>query len=70
MTNSELLKKSIKESGLKLAYIAEKLGISRCNLYQKINNKALFDQHEILILCEILRIETLELKEAIFFAQM
>ena len=37
MTNTELLKDKIHESGLKYGYIADKLGISRTSLYLKVN---------------------------------
>lgn len=35
MTDTELLKRKIHESGLKYGYIAEKVGISRTSLYLK-----------------------------------
>lgn len=66
MTNSELLKKTIDESGLKLSFIAEKMGISRDSLYRKINNKTAFNQYEINDLCDVLKIDSLEQKDAIF----
>ena len=56
MTNTELLKEYIDKSGLKLQSIADKLFISRCALWQKMNNKSDFRQREIKRLCEILRI--------------
>lgn len=68
MTNTELLEKAIDDSGLKREYIAEKCGITRQSLASKINNKSLFTAKEIGVLCEVLRITDLKIKEAIFFA--
>lgn len=67
MTNVYLLKKRIDASGLKIGYIANQLGISRQLLWKKINNITPFNQYEIYKLCTILKIETLEEKESIFF---
>lgn len=67
MTNTELLKDKIHESGLKYGYIADKLGISRTSLYLKVNGNKEFNQREISILCELLQIKSLEEKELIFF---
>lgn len=67
MTNVFLLKKRIDASGLKIGYIANQLGISRQLLWKKINNITPFNQYEIDKLCTILKIETLEEKESIFF---
>jgi len=69
MTNTELLKQKIEESGIKLGVIAEKLGIVRSSLWSKINGKTQFNQYEINKLCELLNIKTLANKEAIFFAK-
>ena len=68
MTNSKLLKKKIQESGLKMTFIAQFLGIYRGCLYNKINNLRPFTQYEIAKMCLVLRITSLEEKEAIFFA--
>lgn len=68
MTNYLMLKRKIEESGLKYNYIAEKLSISRQQLWRKVNNQVPFNQYEIDILCTILNITTLNEKESIFFA--
>ena len=68
MTNTKLLQIKINESGLKIGFIAEYVGISRQLLWKKINNKTPFNQYEIEKLCNILKITTLREKEAIFFA--
>lgn len=67
MTNSKLLERKIKESGLKKSKIAEYLGISIVTLKRKIDNKNAFMAEEILILCDILHITKRE-REAIFFS--
>lgn len=69
MTNVELLKQKIEESGFKIGVIADKLNISRSSLWLKINGKTQFNQYEINKLCELLNIKTLSVKESIFFAK-
>lgn len=68
MTNTKELKRKIRESGLKIGFIAEKLDVSYHWLNKKINNEIPFKAYEIQILCEVLSISDLEEKEAIFFA--
>lgn len=68
MTNTEMLKREIKHSGLKLCYIAEGCGVTRQQLNRKINNIAPFKAAEIQILCNMLHIDDLNKKEQIFFA--
>lgn len=67
MTNTQLLRQRIKESGLKLQYIADYLGISRVTLTRKIENQSDFRQNEIRKLCELLHIESAAEKSLIFF---
>ena len=69
MTNSELLKQKIKESGLKLGFIVEKLGTSYAWFNKKLENGKEFNAVEIQKLCEILGITDLKEKERIFFAK-
>lgn len=68
MTDTVLLKERIIRSGLKLGYIAQCMGLSRMGLYNKINNRRPFNQHEIESLCQLLQISSAEEKVAIFFA--
>ncbi len=68
MTNTTLLKRLIKESGLKLSFIAEKLGISRTALYKKIEGLVHFNGPEIKIMCELLHLRTWAKIEPVFFA--
>lgn len=70
MTNTDLLKRNIEKSGLKIGFIAEFVGISRQLLWKKINNQSPFNQYEIDKLCEVLKITALRDKEAVFFAKL
>ncbi|GKH02820.1 hypothetical protein CE91St54_42080 [Hungatella hathewayi] len=67
MTDTKILRKKISESGLKLQFIAEKLGISRYALSMKLDNRSEFKTSEVATLCELLGISCLEEKEEIFF---
>ncbi len=67
MTNTELLKNAIAESGLKYTAIMEALGIkSYSTLREKINNVKSFTAREIQILCVVLKL-TRDQREQIFF---
>ena len=68
MTNSALLSDKIKQSGLKLGFIAEKLDISYPWLKRKITAEVPFKAYEIQILCDLLQITDLAEKDEIFFA--
>lgn len=68
MTDTLLLKEMIESSGLRIGFIADKLGIERTTLWKKVNNERSFKQNEIMQMCELLRIDSLEEKERIFFA--
>lgn len=67
MTNINMLKEYISNSGYKIYFIAEKLGISYPCLQTRLNNKTDFRQSEIYTLCELLNIDA-EAKDKIFFA--
>ena len=68
MTNTSLLKKAIRKSGLKIRMIMDQLQIkSYSTLRDKIENRREFTASEIMKLCEILNL-TAEEREAIFFA--
>lgn len=68
MTNTSLLEDVIKESGYKYSFLAQKLGISYQALRNKLDNKSEFLPTEIEKLCVLLSINSLELKNDIFFA--
>ena len=67
MVDTELLEQKIIESGKKIGYLSEKLGISRQYFRMKCKNKADFTNRETDILCYELSITTLTEKEKIFF---
>lgn len=69
MTNTDLLKNKIEESGLKMGYLVEQLKTSYGWLNKKINNEVPFKACEIQALCEILGIVDLKEKDRIFFAK-
>lgn len=68
MTNTALLEKLIKDSGLKLSFIAEKLGITRQALHRKIKGLVQFTGPEIKILCELLNLQEWAKIKPVFFA--
>lgn len=67
MVDTELLRKKIDESGLKMHFIAEKCGLSYQGLSNKINNVRAFKTSEAGILKELLRLSSEEF-DSIFFA--
>ena len=66
MTNSELLKETINEKGIKTGFICEKLGISRQALSKRLAAKSDFRADEIAIMCNILNLSAQDMN-AIFF---
>ena len=69
MTDTDLLRERINESGLKLTYIANQLNLSYYGLLLKIDNKNEFKAGEVKTLCDLLNIKDLEDRERIFFAK-
>lgn len=69
MTNTELLRKRIDESGYKLRYIAKQVGITYQALLNKMNNETEFKAGEINVMCELLHITDMQEMKAIFFAE-
>lgn len=69
MTNTELLKAVIKESGKTYKHLAKCIGISAYSLSMKVNNVREFKMREVSILCKELGITSLRKKEDIFFAE-
>ena len=68
MTNTELLREKIEQSGYKLQFIAKKVGITYPGLLNKINNKSEFRANEIQALYDLLGLSEAE-RVAIFFAE-
>lgn len=67
MTDTAKLKQAIAESGLKMDYIAQQMGISRVSLYNYVNNRAEFRASHIETLSKLLKLDP-EQRLAIFFA--
>lgn len=67
MTDTEALRNKISEAGLKLSYVAERIGLTYQGFWKKLNNHSEFKANEIQALSELLKIRTQE-KEKIFFA--
>ena len=68
MVNTELLNKRIDDSGLKISFIVDKMGISKNAFYKKKDNKIPFRVAEIYVVSDLLRL-TDEEKQDIFFAK-
>jgi len=69
MTNSNELRRVIQESGMKLKFLAEELGLSRYGFQKKLDGKSEFKASEIERLCQLLRLEDLQIRQNIFFAK-
>jgi len=67
MINQDMLRRRIAESGYKLQYLSERLGLSRPSLTAKIRGKSEFSVSEVQGLAQVLNL-TYDEKEAIFFA--
>lgn len=67
MTNTSLLEQYIKKSGYKKSFIARQIGLkSTYGFSRKVNNESEFTATEIVILCNLLKINAKD-KDAIFF---
>lgn len=66
MVNKQRLVDAIKARGLRLDFIAEKLGISRQTLSDKINNKKQFKLGEIQTLVKVLNLTPEEVDDIFF----
>lgn len=67
MTNSQELRQKIDDSGLKFAFICEKLGVTYATLRRKIRNENEFTASEIVTLTDLLHLSDDE-RNKIFFA--
>jgi len=65
---NEKLKKVIEEQGIKMSFLADKMGISRQSLYLKLKGEREFDQGEIMSLKKVLRLSDKEFL-TIFFGK-
>lgn len=66
MVNEELLRNMIKEKGLKLKFIAEKMGLTPQGLSLKMSNVNEFTVSEAYKLSSILGLDSKELNSQIF----
>lgn len=69
MTDTARLNEIIQKSGYKISYIANQLGLSPYGFARKRDNLSDFTTREIDALCELLRIDSIEDRFAIFFAK-
>ena len=67
MTDINLLKSTIEESGLRNRFIADKLGLSPEGFYKKLRGKSEFKVSEVGIITELLRLSPAE-RDEIFFS--
>jgi len=68
MTNTLKLKSLLLLNGLNQEDLAKCLGVSKQAINMKINNKRAFKLSEISKICELLKIDNLQERFAIFFA--
>ena len=66
MINTKLLEKKISDSGMTMVSLAEKTGILRESLYNKLKGNTEFKASEISSLSKVLRLSTRE-RDAILF---
>lgn len=67
MVNTQLLDKHIEQSGLKVGFIVDKIGISANAFYKKKDGRIPFRTAEIYVLCDLLKLTDND-KANIFFA--
>lgn len=68
MTDLQQLRKVIDESGLKITALAEKAGIKRATLYNRLNGVGDFTASEMVGLSDVLGLSSAE-RDEIFFAK-
>lgn len=66
MKGLELLRKKIDQSGLKLTYVAERLGISYQGLKKKLDGDTEFKASEIAVLKDVLQLSDVEVQDIFF----
>ena len=67
MTNTQLLREKMEQSGYKLRFIASVVGLTYQGLLNKLNNVREFKASEIKALCDLLKLSETE-RTAIFFS--
>lgn len=66
MTNALLLRKKIAESGLKKSFIADAINMTLTGFEKKLVQQTEFKPSQIIVLCDLLRIEDPEERKEIF----
>nr|DAR62025.1 MAG TPA: Protein of unknown function (DUF739) [Caudoviricetes sp.] len=66
MVNSNMLKKKIDDSGMKIKYVAVQIGLTPAGFYKKINNESEFKVSEVVALTRVLGLSSNE-RDEIFF---
>ena len=66
--DTALLEKAIENSGLRINYILDQLGISRQSFDRKRKNVDSFRQSEVYVLCDLLKLDNAQ-KKKIFFPE-
>lgn len=69
MTDFQMLRNKISDSGMTMVAISQKTGILRETLYNRLNGKGEFTASEMLALSKVLNLSNSE-RDAIFFACM
>lgn len=67
LVNTDLLNEKIEQSGLRVGYIVDTLGLSRNGFDLKRNGKNAFRMSEVYVLCSLLNITDKEEKSKIFY---
>ena len=70
MTECNMLKHRIEESGITLTFLAKQLSIDRATLYNKLNGITEFKASEITIISRLLNLTTDERDEIFFFLSL
>ena len=68
MTDTILLRRKIESMGIKLVFVAERLGITKQALDRKLKDGSDFKAYQMIILKDMLRLSNKEARE-IFFAK-
>lgn len=68
MVNTQLLDKKIEESGLRIGYLVEKLGLSRAGFDKKRKGITPFRVAEMYVISDLLKLSDAE-KDALFYAK-
>lgn len=68
MTDATEFKVALARTGLSMGQVATELKITRSSLWKKLHNKSDFRQLELVKLFDLLKLDTWEKRQRIFFA--